>query len=139
MQPHINTSDRAKIAFIISLLTGRALQWDETIWAQAGTVTQSLPNFMEHFREFFGRSVGDSSVGEQLYHLRQGSMSINDYTLKFRTLAAACLFIFCAIQSVLHTDEWACTNHCVTHSPLCALDTFHTLLCVHNPTKDSAI
>ncbi len=25
----------------------------------------------------------------------------------------------------------------VTHSPLCALDTFHTLLC--NPTKDSAI
>ncbi len=26
-----------------------------------------------------------------------------------------------------------------THSPLCALDTFHTLLCVHNPTKDSAI
>ncbi len=27
----------------------------------------------------------------------------------------------------------------ITHSPLCALDTFHTLLCVHNPTKDSAI
>ncbi len=27
----------------------------------------------------------------------------------------------------------------VTHSPLCALDTFLTLLCVHNPTKDSAI
>ncbi len=27
----------------------------------------------------------------------------------------------------------------VTHSPLCTLDTFHTLLCVHNPTKDSAI
>ncbi len=26
-----------------------------------------------------------------------------------------------------------------THSPLCALDTFHTLLFVHNPTKDSAI
>ncbi len=25
----------------------------------------------------------------------------------------------------------------VTHSPLCTLDTFHTLLCVHNPTKDS--
>ncbi len=26
----------------------------------------------------------------------------------------------------------------VKHSPLCALDTFHALLCVHNPTKDSA-
>ncbi len=27
----------------------------------------------------------------------------------------------------------------VIHSPLLALDTFHTLLCVHNPTKDSVI
>ncbi len=27
----------------------------------------------------------------------------------------------------------------VTHSPLCALDTFQTLLCVHNPTKDSIV
>lgn len=28
-------------------------------------------------------------MGEQLYHLRQGSMSVNDYALKFWTLAAA--------------------------------------------------
>lgn len=65
------------------------LQWDETIWAQSGTVTQSLNNFIEHFREVFGRPTGDSSVGEQCYHLRQGSISVNDYALKFRTLAAA--------------------------------------------------
>ncbi len=26
-----------------------------------------------------------------------------------------------------------------TYSPVCALDTFHTLLCVHNPTKDSIV
>ncbi len=26
-----------------------------------------------------------------------------------------------------------------SNTPLCALDTFHTLLCVHNPTKDYAI
>ncbi len=27
----------------------------------------------------------------------------------------------------------------VTHSPLFTLDTFHTLLCVHDPTKDSIV
>ncbi len=51
-------------------------------------------------------------------------------------------FAFCSLcnSSVLHTGEWACTKPpVVTHSPLCALDTFHTLPCVHNPTKDSAI
>ncbi len=51
MQPHLYTTDRAKIAFIISLLTGRALQWAETIWTQSGTVTQSVNNFIEHFNK----------------------------------------------------------------------------------------
>ncbi len=86
MQPHLYTTDSAKIAFLISLLMGRALQWAETIWSQAGTVTLSFDNFIAHFREVFGRPAGDTSVSEQLYHLRQG---VNDYALKFRTLAAA--------------------------------------------------
>ncbi len=89
MQPHLYTTERAKIAFIISLLNGRALQWAETIWAQAGTVTQYLNSFVTHLREVFGTPAGDSSAGEQLYHLQQGNMSIHDYALKFRTLAAA--------------------------------------------------
>lgn len=37
----------------------------------------------------FSKPVGDFSVGEQLYHLRQGKMSIHYYSLKFRTLTAA--------------------------------------------------
>ncbi len=49
-------------------------------------------------------------------------------------------FVLCAIQ-VCYTQvsgpvQTTCSN---TPSPLCALDTFHTLPCVHNPTKDSAI
>ncbi|XP_016362340.1 protein LDOC1L-like isoform X2 [Sinocyclocheilus anshuiensis] len=35
MQPPLYATESAKIAFIISLLTGRALQWAETIWSQA--------------------------------------------------------------------------------------------------------
>ncbi len=89
MQPHLYPTERAKIAFIISSLSGRALQWAETIWAQAGTVTQSLSSFVKHLWEVFGTPVGDSSAGEQLYNLQQGNLSIHDYALKFRTLAAA--------------------------------------------------
>lgn len=79
MLAHLYASDRVKTTFIISLLMGRVLQWVETIWTQAGTVTQSLDNFINHFHEVFGKPVGDTSVGEQLYHLCQGKMSINDY------------------------------------------------------------
>ncbi len=52
MQPHLYTTEKAKIAFIISLLTGRALQWAETIWTQAGTLhdpwTISSPTFEKY-------------------------------------------------------------------------------------------
>ncbi len=52
------------------------------------------------------------------------------------------LFFFCSLcKSKCATHRWVGLYKppVVTHSPLCALDTFHTLLCVHNPTKDSAI
>ncbi len=89
MQPLLYPTDSSKVAFIISLLAGPALQWAETIWAQSGPIVQSLQNFMIHFREVFGKVDGDTSVGEQLYHFQQGSTSIAEYSLKFRTLAAA--------------------------------------------------
>ncbi len=89
MQPHLYPTESSKIAFILSLLMRRALQWAETIWSQAGTVTQSLNNFISHFRDVFCRSTGDPSISDQLYHLHQGSKSIHDYALQFRTQAAA--------------------------------------------------
>lgn len=89
MQPHRFLTERLKISFIISHLSGRALQWAETICYQAGPATMSLQNFVTYFKVVFGRPVGDLSVSEQLYHLRQVTSSITYYSLRFRTLAAA--------------------------------------------------
>ncbi len=89
MQPHLYPTERSKIAFIISLLTGKALQWAETIWSQTGPITQTHNSFITHFREVFDRPTNDSSVSDQLYHLRQVKRSIHKYALHFRTLAAA--------------------------------------------------
>ncbi len=36
MQPHLYSTERSKVSFIISLLSGKALQWAEMIWAQSG-------------------------------------------------------------------------------------------------------
>ncbi|KAL0152330.1 hypothetical protein M9458_052053 [Cirrhinus mrigala] len=47
------------------------------------------PDFHRYFKEVFGQSDTAISAGEQLYHLKQGTMSIHEYSLKFRTLAAA--------------------------------------------------
>ncbi|KAL0200165.1 hypothetical protein M9458_003352, partial [Cirrhinus mrigala] len=71
------------------LLQCPALQWAETLWLQEGPATRSIRAFTAHFKEVFGQSDSDITAGEQLYHLKQGTMSIQEYSLKFRTLAAA--------------------------------------------------
>ncbi len=48
MQPHLYSMERLKVSFIISLLSGKALQWAETIWAQSSNITQSFDNFVSH-------------------------------------------------------------------------------------------
>ncbi|KAK3551711.1 hypothetical protein QTP70_022574, partial [Hemibagrus guttatus] len=52
MQPHLYPDDRAKVAFIISHLDGKALRWAEPIWTQNNPIVTSLPSFIEHFKEF---------------------------------------------------------------------------------------
>ncbi|KAI2644950.1 Transposon Ty3-I Gag-Pol polyprotein [Labeo rohita] len=89
IQPTLYPTDQSKIAFIISLLSGSALQWAETLWLQTGPATQTIQSFITHFKEVFGQSNSAISAGEQLYHLKQGTMSIHEYSLKFTTLAAA--------------------------------------------------
>lgn len=86
---NIVSPESSKIAFIISLLRGEALQWAEPILKQNGPPVQSLSEFLYYFQEVFGRCTGDPSVSEQLYSLRQGKSSVHDYDLRFRTLAAA--------------------------------------------------
>ncbi|ROL47168.1 Retrotransposon-derived protein PEG10 [Anabarilius grahami] len=88
MQPHLYPNDTSKIAFLISQLSGKALKWADSIWSQHGAVTQSYSAFISHFWEVFGKPISDSSAGEKLYNLKQGSMSIYDYALQFRMLAA---------------------------------------------------
>uniref|UniRef100_A0A8C1TEZ2 CCHC-type domain-containing protein n=1 Tax=Cyprinus carpio TaxID=7962 RepID=A0A8C1TEZ2_CYPCA len=88
MQPHIFPTERSKVAFVISQLKGKALQWADSIWIQNNPVIQSYTSFVDHFREVFGKPTWDSSIGEKLYNLKQGKMSVNEYVLQFRTLAA---------------------------------------------------
>lgn len=89
MQPHMCPTDRSKVAFIISQLQGKALLWADSLWTQNNPVIQSYSSFIDHFREVFCRPAWDSSIGEKLYILKQGKMSVNEYALQFRTLAAS--------------------------------------------------
>ncbi len=88
MQPQKFPIERSKVAFLISLLSGRALLWAKALWNMNSVIINSYKAFTNHFKEVFGMATGALSVSDQLLRLRQGAFSTNDYTLQFRTLEA---------------------------------------------------
>ncbi len=90
MQPQRFPTERSKVAFLISLLSGRALSWAKAIWNANTSLINSYIAFTNHFKEVFELATGALSVSDQLLPLRQGTSSTHEYTLQFRTLAATC-------------------------------------------------
>lgn len=52
LQPQNFLSDRAKVAYIISLLSGEALAWAAPLWELNDPVVSSLSDFLKLFREY---------------------------------------------------------------------------------------
>ncbi len=89
LQSHQFTTEWAKVEFIISLLNGRALQWAEALWSSQSPQINSLEDFVELFHEVFSQPTTEVSVHDELFRLRQADLSIHEYMLPFRTLAAS--------------------------------------------------
>ncbi len=102
MQSYQFPTDRARVAFIISLLSGRALQWAQSLWQANASITTSLSAFITHFKEVFGQTSAELSVHDQLFHLRQGSHSVSVYALQFRTWVAASGWNETALLAAFH-------------------------------------
>ncbi len=74
MQPQKFTTERSKVAFLISL-SGKALLWARAIWNAQSVIINSYEAFSNHFKEVFGVATGRLSVQDQLLWLRQGDSS----------------------------------------------------------------
>ncbi|KAI2668804.1 Transposon Tf2-11 polyprotein [Labeo rohita] len=87
-QPHLYPTDESKIAFVCSLLCGRALEWATAVWRLDRPTFPSFAIFLQKFKEVFQPSSEGGEPGEQIMTLRQGRRTAADYALSFRTLAA---------------------------------------------------
>ncbi|KAK3508869.1 hypothetical protein QTP70_010724 [Hemibagrus guttatus] len=87
-QPGMYREEETQCALVMSLLTGRALEWASAVWDADPQIRSSFAYFSGMIWEVFVYPTGGKDISVQLMELRQGSDTAADYTIKFRTLAA---------------------------------------------------
>ncbi|KAK3513072.1 hypothetical protein QTP70_000961 [Hemibagrus guttatus] len=87
-QPGMYREEGTKCAFLLSLMTDRALEWASAIWDADPQIKLSFAYFAGMIREVFEYPAGGKDISLQLMELRQGSETAADYAIRFRTLAA---------------------------------------------------
>ncbi|KAL0170658.1 hypothetical protein M9458_035254, partial [Cirrhinus mrigala] len=90
LQPSSFPTEESKVAFVITLLYGRAALWGTAIWEQKHQCCSSFQSFSEELKKVFDRAVSGREVARVLAELHQGNRMVTDYSIEFRTLAAEC-------------------------------------------------
>jgi hypothetical protein len=90
LQPSSFPTEESKVAFMITLLAGRAALWGTTVWEQKHHCCSSFQSFSEELKKVFDRASSGREAARELAELRQGDRSVTDYSIEFHTLAAEC-------------------------------------------------
>ncbi|XP_056408241.1 uncharacterized protein LOC130308661 [Hyla sarda] len=81
-------SEGAKVAFILSLLSGKALAWATPLWDRLDPATTSVQSFCQEFRIVLEEPARVTSAESALLNLTQGGSTVGEYAIRFCTLAS---------------------------------------------------
>lgn len=90
LQPCSFPSEESKVAFVVTLLTGRAASWGTTVWEQRFPCCTSFQSFSDELNKVFDRAASGREVARLLAELSQGDCTVTEYSTEFHTLAAEC-------------------------------------------------
>lgn len=82
------SSERAKVATVITHLTGKAREWATAEWARQSEVCQSFSEFSMALRQVFEHCTPGREAARGLLQIRQGRSRVSEYAIEFRTMAA---------------------------------------------------
>lgn len=88
LQPSAFPTERSRVAYIVSLLTGRARDWGTAEWAKQTSICSSVASFSEAMQRVFDHATPGREAARGLFGLQQGIRSVSDYSIDFHTMAA---------------------------------------------------
>ena len=86
-QPLTYPTDRSRIAFILGSLRGNALAWASALWDSKSPASYNFDLFVAEMRKVFDHPVEGWDAAKRLMSLRQGSHSVAEFSVEFRTVA----------------------------------------------------
>ena len=86
--PQAFLTERAKVAFMISHLSGRAKAWASAEWSRNSSICETVAGFQTALTKTFDPVCSNREKAQELSSIRQGNDSVCDYAIHFRTLAA---------------------------------------------------
>lgn len=90
LQPRTFNNEQTKVAFVLTLLTGKAALWGTAVWENQDPCCASFQTLSAEMKRVFDRALAGREAARLLAELKQGERSVSDYSIEFRTLAAEC-------------------------------------------------
>uniref|UniRef100_A0A3B5QW60 CCHC-type domain-containing protein n=1 Tax=Xiphophorus maculatus TaxID=8083 RepID=A0A3B5QW60_XIPMA len=97
--PRSFTQDSAKIAYVLSLLSGRALAWAEARFSSSADYGCTFEAFLKEFKQVFSQDADKSFNSRKLWKIKQGQRTVVDFAVDFRIRAAAASWNTAALKS----------------------------------------
>lgn len=99
-KPATYATGASKVAFVMGLLQGKALDWAAAMWQKDPLIRNNFNVFEKEIRKVFDHPVKGKEASKRLLTLTQGARSVAEYSVDFRTLAAEAAWDDSALQSV---------------------------------------
>lgn len=87
LRPEDFPDDRARVGFVISLLSGSAAQWATPLLLQDSPLLTDLQGFWQHMRLLYEDPFRPQTAAWRIKNLRQGRRPLQDYVAEFRLLS----------------------------------------------------
>ncbi|KAM9729681.1 uncharacterized protein ACNS7B_017152 [Menidia menidia] len=100
LQPSCFPTDRARVAYVISLLEGKARLWGASEWQIDTAACHSYAEFARELTRVFSPVLPCRESSRGLLTLRQGERTVSAYVIDFHLLAAECRWNEWALMDV---------------------------------------